>query len=102
METDVLKSVAAGRFTFRRWSDHQHQCFVTAITDDENLPQWFLERVVRRNSKRKRWAVVDRANHPMALYAPKVAGPFSSWREAKAAYITMMALHGCFHPTEEK
>lgn len=53
-------------------------------------PRIFIERVVAKNSRRKRWCVVDR-NPPKdwakKKYAPKLAGPFPDLDSAKAAYL---------------
>jgi hypothetical protein len=53
-------------------------------------PAIFVERVLRPNSKRKRWCIVDRTSS-RAFYPPKIAGPFKSADAAKAALLIYLA-----------
>ena len=53
---------------------------------------YLIERVVRENSRRKRWVIVKRGlQHVDTMYPPKVSGPFKDLDAAKVAYLMLMA-----------
>lgn len=51
-----------------------------------------IERVKRKNSRRKQWAVIERVDDK--LYPPKIAGLFKELDAAKAALMVIAAARG--------
>lgn len=85
---DALREEHKGNNTWRfyTFSDGTQQI----SNADPYPPNVFIERVLRTNSRRKRWAIVSRINAKRnALYPPKVAGPFENLDAAKAVYIIL-------------
>ena len=69
-------------FTFRMWADGCQQWMCMG-----NGSELALERVLRPNSRRVRWCLVDRTGITgHELYPPKVAGPFKNFAVAYVAF----------------
>lgn len=68
--------------------DGTEQWYIHPLTDHYIS----IERVVRPNSRRKRWAIVNRdaGVRSEALYPPKICGPFPNLESAKAAYLVII------------
>lgn len=90
---------AQGKWFFVGWSDGTEQWSVYRLEVKAVL---YVERVVSKTSRRKRWCVVDRRGDWMAmlpktrqfntqLYPPKVAGPFADLEGAKAALLILLS-----------
>lgn len=72
---------------------------VVYIYEDPEGHEYYIERVHGKKSRRKQWVIVDRASTLDnggfgPLYKPKVAGPFKSLRDAKAALLMIMRFDG--------
>lgn len=94
-----------GAFTMRKWSDGVTQFCVTAHLEDGTPPPakghfYTLEKVERRRARYGgRWYLADRclggdSDYSTSIYAPKLAGPFGSLKEAKAVLLSFMAMKG--------
>lgn len=68
--------------------DGTQQWYIQPLTDHYIS----IERVVRPDSRRKRWAIVNRdaGVRTEALYPPKICGPFPNLESAKAAYLVII------------
>lgn len=87
-------------WAFRQWPDGTDQWMhISNYRDPEEKNQdYIVERVVRPNSRRKRWVVVNRKSpdenielHEYDLYPPKVAGPFPNVESAKLACLLLIS-----------
>lgn len=78
----------AGNWTEVFFHDGTEQWYIHPLTDHYIC----IERVVRPNSRRKRWAIVNRdaGVRGEALYPPKICGPFPNLESAKAAYLVII------------
>jgi hypothetical protein len=76
-----------GDWTYRKWSDGTEQW---AFNDEREV---YVERVMRPDSRRKRWALVSRHDpdsedrYNNCLYPPKISGPFPTLEAARVAYL---------------
>lgn len=74
----------------RKFDDGTEQVMMERQHGQGWPPLIYIERVVRPNSRRKRWCIVNRYNSNANLYPPKIGGPYPSLDVAKVMLLIMV------------
>lgn len=75
----------------RKFEDGTEQVMMERQPGQGWPPLIYIERVVRKNSRRKKWCIVSRRKTNANLYPPKLGGPYPTLDVAKVMMIVMLA-----------